>query len=151
MAGQSDRVGYGQPPKKFQFRKGRSGNPKGRPRKQKAPPADNSAAAILQRLDDELVQVAGGGEMTRREFTLRLLYQKAQQGDLRAIKMLEDTRRQFDLGKAPEGGGVLVVAPVPDADTWEIAAAAQQAKYREAPKGEPAQKLDPFGWVQWER
>ena len=33
-----DEVGYGKPPKKFQFKKGQSGNPRGRPKKKQAMP-----------------------------------------------------------------------------------------------------------------
>ena len=33
-----DEVGYGKPPKKFQFKKGQSGNPLGRPKKKQAMP-----------------------------------------------------------------------------------------------------------------
>jgi hypothetical protein len=35
-----DRVGYGRPPKSFQFKKGRSGNPKGRPKETRNLKAD---------------------------------------------------------------------------------------------------------------
>lgn len=56
-------VGYGKPPRDHQFRKGQSGNPRGRPRRRKRPPpndlVDGMAHALL---NDQRVQ-RGGREM----------------------------------------------------------------------------------------
>ena len=53
-------VGYGKPPRAHQFRKGQSGNPKGRPKRK---PAGSILAAILQELD-RTIEVSVGGEPT---------------------------------------------------------------------------------------
>jgi hypothetical protein len=65
-------VGYGQPPRHSQFKKGQSGNPKGRPRKAKetfipAGLVDGSNAAILSRVLNEPVIVSKNGR--RRKIT----------------------------------------------------------------------------------
>ena len=39
-------VGYGKPPAEYRFKKGQSGNPRGRPRKAKAPKPDRSFVVL---------------------------------------------------------------------------------------------------------
>ncbi|MEX2201617.1 MAG: DUF5681 domain-containing protein [Dongiaceae bacterium] len=47
------KVGYGKPPVETRFKKGRSGNPYGRPRKRKSEPVNSSNAAFLELLTQE--------------------------------------------------------------------------------------------------
>lgn len=79
------RVGYGKPPKKHQFKKGKSGNPKGRPKGSKN--ANKLAYDIL----NEKVSFIDSGvskKGSRRELALRSLAAKALKGDQRAISHL---------------------------------------------------------------
>lgn len=80
-------VGYKNPPKDTQFKKGQSGNPKGRKK------ASKNSASILQKVLSESLPVRENGETRRRskrEVVLTQLANKAASGDLRAIKQLTD-------------------------------------------------------------
>ncbi|WP_108811840.1 DUF5681 domain-containing protein [Sphingorhabdus sp. Alg231-15] len=123
------KVGYRKPPKEHQFKKGRSGNPRGRPRKQK--PANPSEAEILRKISAETV-VVDGKEMTKLELWLRVLEKKALQGDLRAMKLLEEKLQKAGIdGGKPQRQGVLVLPPPVSEEDWIKQAEQNQAKYRE--------------------
>lgn len=83
----NDSVGYGRPPKQHQFKKGQSGNPKGRPRGQKS---------FLALLDEALeqcvpVQEAGKRKMIKKyEVGAKQFANKIASGDYRALKLLLD-------------------------------------------------------------
>ena len=126
----SDAIGFKQPPRAHRFKKGQSGNPKGRPRKQVVP-VDTSDAAILRRLDREMITV-NGEEMTKREVELRMLQAKAMKGDLAAVKLINELRRNAKVDKPPRVGGVLVVPAAPSREEWERRVCANQAKFRSA-------------------
>jgi Family of unknown function (DUF5681) len=78
--------GYGKPPKHTQFRKGRSGNPKGRPL------GSRNASTLLDEALKERVMVSENGgrrrEITKLEAILKQLVNKAAQGDPRATRLL---------------------------------------------------------------
>ena len=86
-------VGYKRPPKAHQFKKGRSGNPKGRPK---------SKGTLEFNLDDILaptVQVnssSGVQTLDAREVELLQQVEKAIKGDLRAAKYLLDLFKRHD-------------------------------------------------------
>src|SRR5215472_5464489 len=75
-------VGYAKPPRHAGFQKGRSGNPKGRPKGSK------SFATLLGEALDEKVSLTEDGR--RRRITKRELVIKSASADLRAIKQLTD-------------------------------------------------------------
>jgi hypothetical protein len=78
-------VGYGRPPKATQFKKGQSGNPKGRSK------GSRSIGATLQAIIGQKIAVTEHGT-TRRipalEVMLRRLTNDAMRGDVGALKLL---------------------------------------------------------------
>lgn len=79
----SDSVGYGKPPLGTRFKKGQSGNPKGRPK------GSRNLSTVLGHVSREKVRVTENGKvrtMTKSEAMVRQLIAKALAGDLRAIK-----------------------------------------------------------------
>ena len=80
-------VCYGKPPRHGGFQKGRSGNPRGRPKGSK------NFATLLAEALDEKVQVTEDGKrrrVTKRELVVKQLVNKSAAADLRAIKQLTD-------------------------------------------------------------
>lgn len=80
-------VGYGKPPKHTQFKKGQSGNPKGRRK---------GARGLKTDLREELMEMLTINEngkttkLTKQRLMIKQLFAKASKGDVRAaIKMLE--------------------------------------------------------------
>jgi hypothetical protein len=78
-------VGYGRPPSRTRFRKGRSGNPKGRPKG-----ARNFGTALQEALGQTVLVREGGSErrVTRRGAVVLSLLAKALKGDVRAAALL---------------------------------------------------------------
>src|SRR5579883_296641 len=90
-------VGYGRPPKETQFKPGKSGNPKGRPKGTRSP------AAILQAIIAQRVAVTKDGKtcwLSTLEITFRQLANDAMRGDQKAIKLLLSLVERY--GEAPE-------------------------------------------------
>jgi Family of unknown function (DUF5681) len=84
--GEDDRVGYRNPPKHSQFQKGRSGNPKGRPkgtRNLKTELHAELAEQILVREGDRTKKV------TKLRAMVKALLAKALKGDVRAIAQID--------------------------------------------------------------
>lgn len=80
-----DTVGYGRPPKHAQFKRGQSGNPKGRPKGAK------SFATILEREGRRLQTVTINGKsvrLTKKELVAMQMYLMAMKGDLKAMEKL---------------------------------------------------------------
>ena len=78
-----DEVGYGKPPRSGQFTKGRSGNPKGRPKGSK-----NLASVVLResRQPVKITGPRGSRTVTKLEATVMQIGNKAAQGDPRAAR-----------------------------------------------------------------
>ena len=80
-------VGYGKPPKKNQFKKGQSGNPKGRPKQSR------SHSVLMEEELGQRITVKEGNKkitMTKREAIVKQLINKAIKGDNRATKTVLD-------------------------------------------------------------
>jgi len=86
-------VGYCKPPKHAQFPKGRSGNPKGRPK------GSQSLSTVLHKAARQRVNVTTNGKsrsMTKLEATATQLSNQAASCDPRAIRDFLFWQRQFE-------------------------------------------------------
>ena len=93
MADNSYDVGFGKPPKHSQFRKGRSGNPKGRPKGSK------SISALIRKILEDKVIVKGPGgtrSITKLEAALMQLVNKAASGDIKALREIVRLREKME-------------------------------------------------------
>jgi hypothetical protein len=95
-------VGYGKPPKSTQFQKGRSGNPKGRPR------GTLNLATVLERTLRERVVVNENGRrktITKLQAAIKQLVNQAASGDLAALRQLTalvNSAQQIDAESQPK-------------------------------------------------
>ena len=80
-------IGHGKPPKDTRFKKGQSGNPKGRPKG-----AKNTATVLAEELA-EMIDITEGGvkkRVSKREAIIKSLVAKAAKGDLKAATIIMD-------------------------------------------------------------
>lgn len=87
-----DEVGYGKPPKAFQFKPGQSGNPSGRPKRKK------NLATLTQELLDKTISVTERGKVKRmsmKDALLRRILDDALKGNIKSANFL------FNLYQAP--------------------------------------------------
>lgn len=95
--GDGDGVGYGRPPRSRQFKKGQSGNPKGRPKGSR-----NFATVISTELNSRMPINENGKRrnLTKREIIAKQLVNKALGGDPKSIPILLNETRAHDAEKA---------------------------------------------------
>lgn len=94
-------VGYGKPPKATRFRKGRSGNPRGRPR------GARGVGALLDEALSQEVTVTEGGRTSRiskREALILSLITRAIKGDMRAAAQTLRLIEAYDAEPKRAGG-----------------------------------------------
>ena len=106
-------VGYRKPPKNGQFKKGHSGNPKGRPKKPSQPV---STAYLFRKVANERIVIEAGSHneiMTRWEALARKVQNLALNRDSSADRLLHQMRKRFP-GNALAGDKYIWV--VNDAD-----------------------------------
>jgi hypothetical protein len=128
----SDAVGYGQPPKASQFKKGESGNPGGRP------PKTHDRESIAVRVLGEVQRLSGQPKGTRRRFaTLELivmaLKQQCAAGDAAAAALYMEYVERHGTSQAADQPSCFIVLPERlSKEEWE-------AKYmpKDDPPGQP--------------
>jgi hypothetical protein len=89
----SSSVGYGNPPQTTRFKKGVSGNPKGRPR------GSHNVASIFAKTLRQKVAVSEHGQrktVTKLQAAVTQLVNKAASGDLRALQLLVNLAREAE-------------------------------------------------------
>lgn len=110
-----DEVGYGKPPKATRFQKGKSGNPRGRPRQ------NPGIAELLRKVSKQVVHANGPNgrrRMTKLEASITQLLNKATAGDLKAMKVFLQMASRFpELMKEPEAPMRLIIVDE-DGDEW---------------------------------
>lgn len=102
-------VGYKNPPIERQFKKGQSGNPKGRPTKD---PESVSAAYLFRKVANEIVamnSVNGEQTMTRWEALARQVQSLALNKDASAARLLYRMKKSFPAKKEGPIGKVIWV------------------------------------------
>jgi hypothetical protein len=103
VADDFDEIGFGKPPKHTQFRKGQSGNPKGRPKGSK-----NISVRIRRILEEKVIVKTNGGTRSMAMFDALLmqLFNKAMSGDIKSlqevIRLTEKLQEQEPHLNAPE-------------------------------------------------
>ena len=92
-------VGYRKPPLHSRFKKGQSGNPRGRP------PGSKNLSILLNEALDELVVIAENGgrkKISKREASLKQLVNEAAKGNWRALKLLVDILQEIERRTEPQ-------------------------------------------------
>lgn len=90
-----DGIGYGRPPKHSQYQKGRSGNPRGRPKG-----ATSFKADLAAELQEKLALTENGKErkITKQRAFIKTLTAAAIKKDIRAVNALLACMRFFGVG-----------------------------------------------------
>ena len=91
-------VGYGKPPRHTRFAKGRSGNPRGRPRG-----AKSFNTLLSDKLNEPVTVAENGGrrKISKREAIVTQLVNRSAAADFRAIKILLDIVRDIERQTEP--------------------------------------------------
>jgi len=105
----NNEIGFGKPPKRTQFKKGQSGNPRGRPK------SHPNLATVLEKALREKVIVNENNQrkfITKLEASVKQLVNKAASGDLRAVHQLAALARGGEDREADTGSSNTVMTDV---------------------------------------
>jgi replication-associated recombination protein RarA len=103
-----EKIGYRNPPQRTQFKKGHSGNPKGRPKGKR-----NLATVLGKTLGEKVIINENGRRktITKLEAAVKQLVNKAASGDLRALHQLAALVRSAE-ERSPEATPTSIMAEV---------------------------------------
>jgi hypothetical protein len=92
-------VGYGKPPRDTRFKRGQSGNPRGRP-----PGAKNLSSLLNEALNELVVVTENGGRkrISKRQAAFKQLVNDAAKGNWRALKLLVDLLQDIERRSEPQ-------------------------------------------------
>ena len=103
------KVGYGKTPVETRFKKGQSGNPKGRPKKKKLTPEEEMEALVpkttLKKALAETISIKVGDQMMKTskfDALVKKLVNDALGGDKHALRTLVQLQRDFKLHEITE-------------------------------------------------
>jgi hypothetical protein len=105
----NNEIGFGKPPKRTQFKKGQSGNPRGRPKGQ-----PNIATVLVKALREKVIVNENGRRkvITKLEASITQLVNKAAAGDLRALQQLAALARAGEERSVEAGTPTAVLTDV---------------------------------------
>lgn len=110
-------VGYRKPPVATRFKKGKSGNPSGRP---KRITAELDPGKLLETIDNEEIVVAIDGKphrMPKAEIHFRQLFNKAIKGDLTAARLIAKMAARY-FGPEAKGHSEVQIIVVPNEELY---------------------------------